>query len=167
MLFRSAFDGVDDYINTELTPFSKEQDFTILMDIDPSQNTVASNVIAVKDAFNITAEGNSPTSLTPYDSAWGWPFNNNVIQTNGQRTKVALVFSGGVTSAMYWKIGNGSLVSTTSNGSYKKVITNNPLYIGSYYGSGGEPVLPWKGTVYSFEVWNRAMTAEEVAENLA
>lgn len=156
----TTFDGVDDYVNTGLALFDEPKDFTMLMDIDPSQAGAPTALLSVRGALSVLTD--TPPDLNPYDGVSNWPFQNNTIVTGGQRTKIALTFSDGVAEMLHWKTVGGSLVSSGRN-VFQSVTTANPLYIGSAYGDGGEPVIPWKGTVYSFEVWNYTMTAEEVA----
>ena len=155
----TTFDGIDDYVNTGLTLFDEARDFTILMELDPSGATGTSAVLSIRNAFSILAEADA--TLCPYDGVSNWPFANNIIATEGKRTKIALVFSGGIAEAMHWKTENGEIVSTTRS-IFQSVTTANPLYIGSAYGDMGEPVIPWKGTVYSFDVWDYAMSQDEI-----
>ncbi len=155
----TIFDGIDDYVNTGLTLFDEARDFTILMELDPSGATGTSAVLSIRNAFSILAEADA--TLCPYDGISNWPFANNIIATEGKRTKIALVFSGGTAQMLYWKTENGDFVSSARS-IFQSVTTANPLYIGSAYGDMGEPVIPWKGTVYSFEVWDYAMSQDEV-----
>lgn len=176
----TIFDGVDDYIDTEVKLLDEPKDFTIICDATKPTNTNAQ----VYNFFNngngdVTKEGgvvccNNPSANTGIVITGEYD-NGNVdafFYINGVSIiRHALVFKNGVLDSLYYVANDGGEVLTanhrTPNGANPAYFQHNrTLQIGCGVGWYQTPQSFADMTVYNFEVWDYAMTAEEARVKL-
>ena len=180
----TTFDGVDDYIDTGLAVMDEARSFTIVVDY-----TEAENVAKGGRVFSCVQDhgGGSYGGLTLMKYLYGdngyfvggfpgngegflftSPFNSNYADG---RTKIAFVFEDGVPLRMTILDSSGNQYDRNLNAAviekYPFIHARNIFLgcreYGSMYENKGNF---WAGTIHAFEVWDYAMTAEEVTEKL-
>lgn len=177
----TTFDGVDDYIDTGVTLFNETKDFTIVVDVtDGENNTSSSKVFSCrKDADNdngvyigglairhATSKNLIVTSSPVDESLNGdsWWFSN--IIPCDSRLKMAITFLGGIAATCAYKTINSDAITTQtaiSGKSYRQ--HNNTIILGaSNVGSADTVGEFWNGTIHSFEVYNYAMSTDEISK---
>ena len=162
-------------IDTGIRLFDQPRSFTIIADISsPAESAKASRIFACED--NGTAEngwtygGGLSAKIYPWSDTTGIQITG--LPENGaenlfeifhtvNRTKFAVVYREGVPVNAYFLGANESI--TIREPAKVNVITHNaPFVIGSNNG-GGER---YNGTIYTLEIYEKAMSAAEVSEKL-
>ena len=171
----TTFDGTHgQQIDTGILLFDEPKSFTILVDVQSTAEIVNQRIFDACDYG--TAEDNwafgGGVGLRTYPYSIGF----EVVGVPGSgaasifghfgteaRTKMAVVFTDGLPTSFIC-IRDGEIVILPKSSNYETpAIHNYPLIIGSNEG-GGELFV---GTVYSLEVYDKAMTTEEISEKLA
>lgn len=168
----TTFDGATT-IDTGVKLFDEPKDFTIIADLpSPTEATKSKRVLScsatgpAEDGWPYL--GGVELRVYPWDNdiAWsvtGTPGNGDATVfhiSSAERTRMAIVFENGSPSVAYARRSIDSGVITYASQAAYTVMHNSNLVIGSNnYGADY-----YDGTVYSLEVWDYAMTAEEVAE---
>lgn len=177
----TTFDGVDDYIDTGVTLFNETKDFTIVVDVtDGENNTSSSKVFSCrKDADNDNGvyigglairhatSKNLIVASSPVDESLNgdsWWFSN--IIPCDSRLKMAITFLGGIAATCAYKTINSDAITTQtaiSGKSYRQ--HDNTIILGaSNVGSADTVGEFWNGTIHSFEVYNYAMSTDEISK---
>lgn len=180
----TTFDGVDDHVDTGVSLFADSGTFTIVCDLtsatdaagnsmpfscrEDKPNSDGSHVggISVRRA----SSNNFVVTSAPGSNGDTWRCPNIFSAEN--RLAMAIVFTNGVLTAMKRKTYGSSEIVTEQINNHPAVAKHTrKLYLGGperYTSSQGYllDLQIWKGTIHSFEVYNYAMTAEEIAEKL-
>ena len=177
----TVFDGVSTYIDTKVKLFDTPKDFTIVIDVtDGENNTSPSKVFSCrKDADNDNGvyigglairhatSKNLMVTSSPIDESLNgdsWWFSN--IIPCDSRLKIAITFLGGIAATCAYKTINSDAITTQtaiSGKSYRQ--HDNTIILGaSNVGSADTVGEFWNGTIHSFEVYNYAMSTDEISK---
>jgi hypothetical protein len=155
-----VFDGVDDYVDT--TYNQQLNDFTIGVWFNANSTSEAAGRLLDKDYINGTWLGKNPVGTV---NSWGGgvrevsaPYGIYLTLLDGQWNYLVSIRSG-TTHILY---GNGitntisnTVSSTITNPSIVRLGTENTTPGSSFY----------KGNIASAQIYNRALTAQEVLQN--
>lgn len=111
---------------------------------------------SAQSTFSFTTTGLSEVTTT----------TNSTI-TTGQNCVLTCIYNQSTSQKLIYI--NGLLDKTTSSITGTLSTNNNPLLIGESDVNGGVPITPsnlsWVGQIYFFQIYNRALSAEEVYNN--
>ncbi len=150
--------------NTAVASAINANTFTVEFMARPTRTTTRENYFASYNTGGLGIEHNSSSKTLGQIRLWfnGNPdYDTSVMQSAGEAA-VFTVVSSPTTQKLYK---NGELAFTgTRTIADNKMLTTATYYIGN---DASRPGNAFKGTFHSFRVYNRQLTAEEVAQNAA
>lgn len=163
----TTFDGVDDYVDTGVSLYSTDSDFSVCLDFAGSGNNSDEKAI-----FHSMKEASGYPGFDIQLYAKHLCFNANMKQyfTTGvhsnyltvtERVRVVVVKDSKTgTITAYAK---SASFEKTLNGTDNKVTFNQNALLGAYQTTNGTKGRFWSGTIYGCTIFSRCLTADEIA----
>ena len=163
----TTFDGVDDYVDTGVTLFDTNKDFTVCLDFAGSGSNVEQNTIF----HSVRESGSYPGLSLEY-------FGNRISFTDSSKKyfDVSLIYNKDSTDrirVVFVKDSNaGTLTAyakTATTASQPVTITastatfNQNALLGAYQTTNGAKGRFFSGTIYNCTIFSRCLTADEIA----
>ena len=163
----TTFDGIDDYIDTEIKLFDTDKDFTIFIDFASSatQNTQASSTSSVQVFHCVREERPWPgLSLCNFGSAWNMQsININTLPvTDTTRQKYVFTKDALNTLITCYKEDGTTINNSGKDANLTNTTFNQNCLLGCYQNTSGTKGGYWAGTIYQFKIWFRKLSEDEI-----
>lgn len=160
----TTFNGTSDYIDTGVQLFDTPKDFTIIVSatfVNLGSNICLLHCMNEASPYpGLSVDGNSGVRIcyTGSSTSLGAPTNLSAM---------ALRYVGGVLESIRYKNTSGEILSATVNSAAKYTIVTQTLLLGAYQTTNGTKGRYFNGTIYSLDVYEAALTDDEIAARLA
>lgn len=163
----TTFDGVDDYVDTGVSLYSTDSDFSVCLDFAGSGTNSDEKAIfhSMKEAsgypgFDIQLYAKNLCFNSSSKQYFTTDVHSNYL-TVTERVRVVVVKDSKTgTITAYAK---SASFEKTLNGTDQKVTFNQNALLGAYQTTNGTKGRFWSGTIYGCTIFSRCLTADEIA----
>lgn len=167
----TVFDGASSSVDTGVSLWSSDVDFTIAFDVTPNYNTQENAVFVMNEltwpynGINISSHGTHGHRVRVFGlTSTASVYTTRIPHANTQNYKMVITHEAGSTVYNVAYMFEGSITKGVINEQFKA--TNVTLNIGADRDGNGNHVRYFNGTMHDFRVYNRMFSEDEITEYL-